>query len=106
MKNNKFIDFINNNDITTPNQAYVITKILCNKDSTDVKKAPYLWIKLLSVKKFNNNGVEVKQIYINDFFTREIDKYKDLCIGELVNCVISQVVGRQCRIVELASVGV
>ena len=104
MKDNKFTKFINDNDIATNNQAYIITKILCNKNSQKKDEQPYLWFKLLAIKNFEKDGSMVKQIYILDFFTRNIDAFKDLAVGSLVNYELSQMIGKKCSIVNIKEV--
>lgn len=104
MKDNKFTKFINDNDIATNNQAYVITKILCNKNSQKKDEQPYFWFKLLAVKSYEKDGSIVKQIYILDYFTRNIDAHKDIPVGALVNYELSQMIGKKCSIVEIHEV--
>lgn len=104
MKDNKFTQFINNNDIKGSNQAYVITKILCHKKGDNGKNQDYLWFKLLQIKEYEKEGSIVRQIFILDYFTYNIDTYKDISVGALVSYRTSDYIGKKCSIVEIKEI--
>lgn len=104
MKENKFTKFIYDNDIKTSNEAYVISKIPCSRKDDNGKVLNYLWFKLLQVKCFEKDGQIVRQIYVLDFFTYNIDAFKDVSIGSLVQFELSTMVGRKCSIVNIKEI--
>lgn len=104
IKQNKFIQFIKDNDIKTNSQCYILSKVLCNKDSKDPNKNPYVWFKLLQIKSVNVNGEDKHQMFVLDYFCRDVQKAVPFHVGQLVSYRLSDYIGKKCSIVEINAV--